>query len=101
MRTQQGLSPEEISTVKESTAAIRVEKEVTEERLHPLLEKRNGLSYGRLFLERSASSFEVRTSPSMSVFLKKTSRAKGVGMLARFLLCILLAVSCSPRDELT
>lgn len=55
----QGLSPEEIITVKEASAEIRVEKEVTEERLHPLLEKRNGLTYGRLFLDRSASSFEV------------------------------------------
>lgn len=59
-KTQQGLSPEEIITVKENAAEIRVEKDVTEERLHPLLQKRNGLSYGRLFLERSASSFEVR-----------------------------------------
>ncbi|CAM9870256.1 unnamed protein product, partial [Hapterophycus canaliculatus] len=53
-----GLSAEEITTVKRSTSDIRVERDVTEERLHPLLEKRNALTYGRLFIDRSASSFE-------------------------------------------
>lgn len=54
-----GLSPEEMGLVKGRASELKVERDVTEERLHPLLERRNELTYGRLFLERSASSFEV------------------------------------------
>ncbi|CAM9216823.1 unnamed protein product [Ectocarpus sp. 13 AM-2016] len=53
-----GLSAEDIATVKEHAEELRVERDVTEERLHPLLQKRNELTYGRLFIDRSASSFE-------------------------------------------
>ncbi|CAM9103839.1 unnamed protein product [Ectocarpus sp. 6 AP-2014] len=53
-----GLSPADIATVKQHAEELRVERDVTEERLHPLLQKRNELTYGRLFLDRSASSFE-------------------------------------------
>ncbi|CAM9823928.1 unnamed protein product, partial [Laminaria digitata] len=53
-----GLSPEEMGLVKGRASELKVERDVTEERLHPLLERRNELTYGRLFLERSASSFE-------------------------------------------
>lgn len=75
-QTQQGLSPEEITTVKESAAKIRVEKDVTEERLHPLLQKRNALTYGRLFLERSASSFEVSTRLATAALLNAICHAE-------------------------
>ncbi|CAM9697356.1 unnamed protein product [Ectocarpus fasciculatus] len=53
-----GLSAEDMATVKQHAEVLRVERDVTEERLHPLLQKRNELTYGRLFLDRSASSFE-------------------------------------------
>lgn len=46
--------------MKDKLVELRVEKEVTVERMHPMLEKRNTLTYGRLFLDRSVSSFEVR-----------------------------------------
>eukprot|EP00904_Undaria_pinnatifida_P006761 jgi/Undpi1/3214/HiC_scaffold_15.g06588.m1 len=52
------LSAEEMVLVKERASELKVERDVTEERLHPLLERRNELTYGRLFVERSASSFE-------------------------------------------
>ena len=55
----QGLSPEEMTAVKKRASELKVERDVTEMRVHPLLERRNGLTYGRLFLDRSASSFEV------------------------------------------
>ncbi|CAM9587726.1 unnamed protein product [Discosporangium mesarthrocarpum] len=53
-----GLNPEEIEAVKKKSDELRVEREITATRLHPLLEKRNSLSYGRLFLDGSLSSFE-------------------------------------------
>lgn len=48
--------------MKKEVTAIRVERDVVEERLHPLLARRNELTYGRLFLDRSVSSFEVDQS---------------------------------------
>ncbi|CAM9956980.1 unnamed protein product, partial [Choristocarpus tenellus] len=56
--TLKGLSPEETQAVKQRAEQLKVEREVTAIRLHPLLEKRNSLSYGRLFLTDSLSSFE-------------------------------------------
>ncbi|CAM9188216.1 unnamed protein product [Ascophyllum nodosum] len=52
------LSPDEVKAVQASVATLRVEREVTEERMHPLLVRRNELTYGRLFVDRSASSYE-------------------------------------------
>lgn len=48
-----------MTAVKDKASELRVERDVTEERFHPLLARRNELTYGRLFLNRSASSFEV------------------------------------------
>lgn len=45
--------------MKDKVKELKIETVVTEERLHPLLTRRNELTYGRLFLERSSSSFEV------------------------------------------
>ena len=56
---RKGLSLEEMDAVKGRASELKVERDVTEERLHPLLERRNELTYGRLFLDRSSSSFEV------------------------------------------
>lgn len=80
----QGLSAEEITTVKESASEIRVERDVTEERQHPLLQKRNGLTYGRLFIDRSASSFEVRPSvvPSCFIYSERCAHTKSTPTFA-------------------
>lgn len=56
------MSPIEARAVKTELAKLRVEREIVEERLHPLLTRRNELTYGRLFLNRSVSSFEVSST---------------------------------------
>lgn len=47
-----------------------MERDIVQERLHPLLARRNDLTYGRLFLDRSLSSFEV--SLSRRLFLDRS-----------------------------
>lgn len=70
-----GLQPAEADRLKAKIEELRKVRLVHEEREDPLLRRRSQLTYGRLYLNNSVQSFEVRSRAAFLISGSRVSRA--------------------------
>lgn len=68
MAMEWGVDKDQIMRVKEAIQNYKIEREVVEVVEDPLLKERNGLKYGKLVVNRSTTSYEVRQNPTPPPF---------------------------------